>query len=204
MARPRLISDDTILDATRQVLAEFGPAKLTLVAVGVRVGLASPTLLQRFGSKRGLLLASAARSPQLVLLAVAAAEARYSSPLAALRDFALSSVAYHREEFGFAHWDLADEEFRAHALAHSAAVIDSCARLLAAAQRAGELKPDVDVPALARLTLVCFTGALQVWAVNGWGARTDFLSAQLDSLLSPYLTKANDASALDQPRPRGV
>ena len=56
MARPRLISDDTILDATRQVLAELGPAKLTLAAVGSRVGLAPSTLMQRFGSKRGLLL----------------------------------------------------------------------------------------------------------------------------------------------------
>ncbi len=195
MARPRLISDDTILDATRQVLAELGPTKLTLAAVGARVGLAPPTLMQRFGSKRGLLLASAARSPRMVLLAAAEAEARNTSPLATLRDFALSSVAHikHREELGnglgFVQLDVADAEFRAHALAHSAAIVDSCARLLAAAQQAGELKPDVDVPALARLTLVCFNGALQVWAVNGWGSLTDFLRDQLDLLLSPYLTE---------------
>ncbi|NEA36096.1 TetR/AcrR family transcriptional regulator [Streptomyces sp. SID13031] len=195
MARPRLISDDTILDATRQVLAELGPAKLTLAAVGARAGLAPPTLMQRFGSKRGLLLASAARSSQLVLLAVAAAESRNTSPLAALRDFALSSVAHvnRREELGnglgFVQLDVADPEFRAHALAHSAAIVDSCARLLTAAQQVGELKPDADVPALARLTLVCFNGALQVWAVNGWGSLTDFLRDQLDQLLSPYLTE---------------
>nr|WP_239063095.1 TetR/AcrR family transcriptional regulator [Streptomyces sp. SID13031] len=195
VARPRLISDDTILDATRQVLAELGPAKLTLAAVGARAGLAPPTLMQRFGSKRGLLLASAARSSQLVLLAVAAAESRNTSPLAALRDFALSSVAHvnRREELGnglgFVQLDVADPEFRAHALAHSAAIVDSCARLLTAAQQVGELKPDADVPALARLTLVCFNGALQVWAVNGWGSLTDFLRDQLDQLLSPYLTE---------------
>jgi AcrR family transcriptional regulator len=193
VARPRLISDDAILDATRQVLAELGPAKLTLAAVGARAGLAPPTLVQRFGSKRGLLLASAARSPLMVLRAVEEAEARNSSPMAALRDFALSSVAHirHREELGnglgFVQLDVADPEFRAHALAHSAAIVDSCTRLLAAAQQAGELKPDVDVPALARLTLVCFNGALQVWAVNGWGTLTDFLRDQLDLLLSPYL-----------------
>ncbi|WP_157979897.1 TetR/AcrR family transcriptional regulator [Kribbella monticola] len=193
MARPRLISDDAVLDATRQVLAELGPTKLTLAAVGARVGLAPPTLMQRFGSKRGLLLASAARSPEMVLRAVREAEARNTSPLATLRDFALSSVAHikHREELGnglgFVQLDVADPEFRAHALAHSAAIVDSSARLLAAAQQAGELKPDVDVLALARLTLVCFNGALQVWAVNGWGTLTDFLRDQLDLLLSPYL-----------------
>jgi AcrR family transcriptional regulator len=193
VARPRLISDDAILDATRQVLAELGPVKLTLAAVGTRVGLAPPTLMQRFGSKRGLLLASAARSPLMVLREVEAAEARNTSPLAALRDFALTSVAHikHREELGnglgFVQLDVADPEFRAHALAHSAAIVDSCARLLMAAREAGELKPDVDVPALARFTLVCFNGALQVWAVNGWGSLTDFLRDQLDLLLSPYL-----------------
>ncbi|WP_328330843.1 TetR/AcrR family transcriptional regulator [Kribbella sp. NBC_00382] len=195
MARPRLISDDAILDATRQVLAELGPTKLTLAAVGARIGLAPPTLMQRFGSKRGLLLASAARSPLMVLRAVAEAEARNTSPLATLRDFALSSVAHiqHREELGnglgFVQLDVADPEFRAHALAHTAAIVDSSARLLAAAQEAGELKPDVDIAALARLTLVCFNGALQVWAVTGWGSLTDFLRAQLDLLLSPYTTE---------------
>ncbi|MFC5261389.1 TetR/AcrR family transcriptional regulator [Kribbella qitaiheensis] len=193
MARPRLISDDTILDATRQVLAELGPTKLTLAAVGARVGLAPPTLMQRFGSKRGLLLASAARSPHMVQLAAAEAEARNTSPLAGLRDFALSSVAHikHREELGnglaFVQLDVADPEFRAHALAHSNAIVESSARMLRAAQEAGELKADADVPALARLTLVCFNGALQVWAVTGWGLLTDFLRDQLDLVLSPYL-----------------
>jgi AcrR family transcriptional regulator len=42
MARPRLVSDDVILDATRQVLAELGPVKLTLAAVGAKAGLAPP------------------------------------------------------------------------------------------------------------------------------------------------------------------
>jgi hypothetical protein len=55
-----------------------------------------------------------------------------------------------------------DPEFRQHALAHSAAIVDSCARLYLAAQEAGELRLDADVPALARHTLVCFNGALQV------------------------------------------
>jgi AcrR family transcriptional regulator len=195
VVRPRLISDDTILDATRQVLAELGPAKLTLAAVSARVGLAPPTLMQRFGNKRGLLLASAARSPLMVLRAAEEADARNTSPLATLRDFALSSVAHikHREELGnglgFVQLDVADPEFRKHALAHSAAILDSCARLLQAAQEAGELKPDADVPALARLTLVCFNGALQVWAVNGGGSLADFLRDQLELLLSPYLTQ---------------
>ena len=195
MARPRLVSDDTILDATRQVLAELGPVRLTLAAVGAKVGLAPPTLMQRFGSKRGLLLASAARSPLMVLRELEQAEARNTSPLATLRDFALTAVAHikHREALGnglgFVQLDVADPEFRQYALAHSAAIVDSCARLYRAAVEAGELLPETDVPALARHTLVCFNGALQVWAVNGWGSLTEFVAEQLDLMLAPYLSQ---------------
>ncbi|MEV5960362.1 helix-turn-helix domain-containing protein [Kribbella sp. NPDC051952] len=189
MARPRLVSDDAILAATRQVLAELGPVRLTLAAVGSRVGLAPPTLMQRFGSKRGLLLASAARSPSLVLRAAEKAEDRNASPLAALRDFAVSAVANikHREQLGYGFgFDVADPEFRKHAVAYSAAIVDSCARLYQSAVEAGELRADTDVPALARHTLVCFTGALHVWSVNGWGSLPNFLTAQLDLMLAPY------------------
>jgi AcrR family transcriptional regulator len=194
VARPRLVSDDKILDATCQVLAELGPVKLTLAAVGERVGLAPPTLMQRFGSKRGLLLASAARSPLMVLRALEEAEARNTSPLATLRDFALAAVAHikHREELGnglgIVQLDVADPEFRRHAVAYSAAIVDSCTRLYLAAQEAGELRPDTDVSALARHTLVCLNGALQVWAVNGWGSLSEFLTEQLDLTIAPYLS----------------
>lgn len=190
MARPRLVSDEAILAATRQVLAELGPVKLTLAAVGSRVGLAPPTLMQRFGSKRGLLLASAARSSELVLRAAENAEDRNMSPLAALRDFALSAVAHikHREQLGHGFgFDVADPEFRKHAVAYSAAIVDSCARLYQSAVEAGELRADTDVPALSRHTLVCFTGTLQVWSVNGWGSLPNFLTAQLNLMLTPYL-----------------
>ncbi|WP_328524560.1 TetR/AcrR family transcriptional regulator [Kribbella sp. NBC_00359] len=193
MARPRLVSDEVILDATREVLAELGPGKLTLAAVGARAGLAPPTLLQRFGSKRGLLLASAARSPSMLLRAAEEAEARNTSPLAALRDFALTAVAHikHREELGngFVQLDVADPEFRQYALAHSAAIVDTCARFYQAAVEAGELRPNIDVPALARHTLVCLAGALQVWAVNDWGSLHDFLTDQLDLTIGPYLAQ---------------
>jgi AcrR family transcriptional regulator len=193
MARPRLVSDDVILDATREVLAELGPVKLTLAAVGSRVGLAPPTLMQRFGSKRGLLLASAARSPVMVQRLAELVAGRNTSPLATLRDFALSAVAHieHREQLGnglgFVQLDVADPEFRRHALAHSAAIVDSCDHFYRAAVDAGELRADTDVPALARHTLVCFNGALQVWAVNGWGSLSEFLSEQLDLMIAPYL-----------------
>ncbi|MGH2614392.1 MAG: helix-turn-helix domain-containing protein, partial [Thermomicrobiales bacterium] len=61
VGRPRTVTDAEILAAAERAIARHGPARLTLAHVAAEVGLTPPTLLQRFGSKRGLLLAVAAR-----------------------------------------------------------------------------------------------------------------------------------------------
>jgi AcrR family transcriptional regulator len=60
MPRARSVPDAEILKAAARVIGRNGPLKLTLADVGREVGLAPATLLQRFGSKRGLRLALAA------------------------------------------------------------------------------------------------------------------------------------------------
>ena len=55
--RPRTVSDEAILAATARMIGRVGPVRLTLADVGGEVGLSPATLLQRFGSKRGLLIA---------------------------------------------------------------------------------------------------------------------------------------------------
>ncbi|MCA1563440.1 MAG: TetR/AcrR family transcriptional regulator, partial [Acidobacteria bacterium] len=42
--------------AAIQVMARLGPVRLTLADVAREIGLSPATLVQRFGSKRGLLL----------------------------------------------------------------------------------------------------------------------------------------------------
>ena len=61
--RPRAASDADILDATARAMARLGPARLTLADVAREAGLSPATLVQRFGSKRGLLLAVAHAEP---------------------------------------------------------------------------------------------------------------------------------------------
>jgi AcrR family transcriptional regulator len=177
MARPRLVSDDAILDATRRVLAETGPAQLTLAAVGERAGLAAPTLMQRFGSKRGLLLAAATRSAQQVLPAADEAASRHASPLAALRTFLLAAAAHQLVDLGN------DPEVRRQAQSRSDAVLAACERFYRAALTSGELRPATDVQALARQTLVSWTGAL---AVTGLGPPRALIAEQLSALLAPH------------------
>ncbi|HEX6032044.1 MAG TPA: helix-turn-helix domain-containing protein, partial [Tepidiformaceae bacterium] len=55
--RPRTISDAEILAGAARVLSRLGPGRMSLGHVGREVGLSPATLLQRFKSKRGLLLA---------------------------------------------------------------------------------------------------------------------------------------------------
>jgi AcrR family transcriptional regulator len=61
VARPRENTDDRLLDAADAVLAQTGSARFTLEMVAREAGVSAPTLVKRFGSKRGLLIASSQR-----------------------------------------------------------------------------------------------------------------------------------------------
>lgn len=54
MPRPKLLSDDEVLDATRRVILRRGPVQFTLADVAAEVGLARSTLIQRFENRAGL------------------------------------------------------------------------------------------------------------------------------------------------------
>src|SRR6266853_335462 len=56
--RPRQTSDEAILMATMRVMQRRSPVDLTLADVGKEAGVVPATLIQRFGTKRSLLLAA--------------------------------------------------------------------------------------------------------------------------------------------------
>ena len=58
--RPRQASDEHILMAAFRAIARLGPARMTLADVAKDAGVSPAALVQRFGSKRALLLAAAA------------------------------------------------------------------------------------------------------------------------------------------------
>lgn len=60
MARTKQQSDEALLDAAMPALFGKGPRDFTLAGVAKTVGLSPATLVQRFGSKQGLLLAALA------------------------------------------------------------------------------------------------------------------------------------------------
>ena len=55
MPRPKLHSDETILDAAKSVLKRCGPADFTLQCVAEEVGISRAALIQRFTNKENLL-----------------------------------------------------------------------------------------------------------------------------------------------------
>lgn len=62
MPRNRSIADDVVLDHALAVVRDVGPEGLSFSAVAARAGLAASTIVQRFGSKRGLLRAALLRA----------------------------------------------------------------------------------------------------------------------------------------------
>ncbi|MCY1019425.1 TetR/AcrR family transcriptional regulator [Pyxidicoccus sp. MSG2] len=62
MPRPKLHSDEAILDATMEVLLRRGPAEFTLNDVAVELGMSRAALIQRFKNKDTLYLRAMERS----------------------------------------------------------------------------------------------------------------------------------------------
>jgi AcrR family transcriptional regulator len=191
MPRPRTIDDDAILDAAMRVVDRGGPADLTFGAVAAEVGLSPATLVQRFHSKRGLLLALAGRGSASAGESLRSAAARHRSPLRALsRGLAdmgatVSSPEVLANQLAFLQIDLSDSEFHSLALEHARAVRREIKGLLDAAVAAGELRA-VDTARLAQTVQTVYNGALITWAIYRRGRLDTWLRRELDTLLAPY------------------
>lgn len=189
--RPRSLSNDDILDATTRVLFRLGPGRLTLADVAAEVGLVPATLIQRFGSKRGLLLAHAERAAQQIGPAFQAARASTPSPLAALVE-ALDGIARDIDtpeqmanSVSLLLIDLTDPDFYQHARAFIATMLAEIEAFLAAAVDAQELIP-CDTLRLARAVQTTFNGALILWAIDREGALIERIRAEVAFLLEPF------------------
>jgi AcrR family transcriptional regulator len=195
--RPRETTDDAILEATSRAIARHGPARLTLAHVAAEVGVAPATLVQRFGSKRGLLLALARLGTASTAHQYAALRAAHPTPLAAL--FAVGdcmagmaptpeALANH---LAFLHIDLTDPDFHHLALEQSRAAQAEVRSLLDAAVEAGELAP-CDTDRLARLVQAVLGGGLLAWAILREGTAAAWLRQDLETLLQPYRKPARE------------
>jgi len=190
--RPRGTSDEDLLAATHRVVSRLGP-NLTLGDVAKEAGVSPATLLQRFGSKRGLLLAFAAAGSADVSAEFTAIRARHPSPLAALHELArcMAAMAATPEtlsnSLAFLQMDLFDPDFHRHALAHSRGMRAGIKALLDDAVDAGELSR-TDTDSLAGAVQSMMGGSLLQWAIDREGKAADRLSEDLGTLLNSRIS----------------
>ena len=192
MPRTRTVDDEAILRAAAETIAERGPAGFTLADVGAQIGLSPATLLQRFGSKRKLLLGLAASGPKWAERKFIEASARHTSPrkalIAALKAMAASvdSPESMANNLAFLQLDLSDPDFHALALEHAQSFRNGIQAALRDAKQAGELTASTDLKRLAEAVESVYNGALITWAVHRKGRLENHLQKQLETLLAPY------------------
>lgn len=195
MARPRKQTDEQLVSAAARAIAARGPHELTLAHVAEEAGVAPATLVQRFGSKRDLLLAVAAGAPSTVAGAFAAARAAAAGPLDALEAALVSLAATVSDpdevanHLAFLALDLADPEFRAHAAGHTAAMAEQVGALLKEASQAGELELR-GRRAVAELVQAAYHGTLLMWAIDRQGRPEDRVRDRVRLILRPYRRRA--------------
>jgi AcrR family transcriptional regulator len=187
--RPRETTDEELLTATHRVVSRLGP-NLTLADVAKEAGVSPATLVQRFGSKRGLLLAFASSGSQGLGDEFARIRRAHRSPLAAVYDVAqcVAAMAVTPEtlsnSLAFLQMDLVDPDFHKHALAHSRGMLAGIKALLDEAVADGELQR-CDTTRLARAVQGLIGGSLLQWAIDRDGKAADRLREDLDCLLKP-------------------
>lgn len=194
MARPRQASDEDILKAAFRAIARLGPARLTLADVAKEAGVSAAALVQRFGSKRALLLAAAADAGGGTVDIFAGLRARHRSPLAALLGMAECMTLLGRTPEAVAHtlaflqMDLTDREFHRHALAGSKGMHGGLKALVKDAVAAGELRR-CDAGRLAWALLATINGSLGNWAVHRKGRLAAWLRRDIKTVLEPYAAR---------------
>lgn len=190
MPRPRKASDDDIFEATQRAMARLAPAELTLKEIADEAGLTPGALVQRFGSKRGLMLALMERwSGGAAEMFAGLREAR-PSPLGAIRYWAECLAGMGDSSAGLAHhlgWlqqDLGDPEFHPYAQHNARDSREELRRLVADAVAAGELPRDTDVDDATRLLEATVGGSLLSWGFHREGSARRWVVADVDRLLA--------------------
>lgn len=190
--RPRGVDDAAILRATTEVVGRVGPGGLTLAAVAREVGVVPGTLVQRFGSKRGLLLALAEQSAKDADGLPERVRRGHASALAALTALMAESMAPMSTPERFANHlaflcvDLTDPQFYEQAQAVHQAQRRAIETLLAEALARGELRAGTNVAALAASVQAVTAGAGLTWALDRRGTLEGRLRDELDAALAPY------------------
>lgn len=208
--RPRTVPDEAILLATQRAMTRLGPVRLTLAEVATEAGLSAATLVQRFGSKRGLMLALWASALDGIERCFGpAARPAHTPPLAFLLDAAtaMARLTKSPEEMAnhlaFLQIDVSDPEYRRYMRELSEKTEAGYRALLDEAVGGKDLRP-CDTARLARAIAAMTGGSLIGWAVFRQGTAESWVRHDLETLIAPYrhapATRTRDKSRDRKPR----
>jgi AcrR family transcriptional regulator len=189
--RPRQASDDDVLKAAFRAIARLGPARLTLADVAAEAGISAAALVQRFGSKRALLIATAADAAGGSAYIFPGLRQRYRSPVAAILGLAECMALFGTtpdavgHNLMFLHLDVADAEFHRHALAASVGMHAGIRQLVKDAVAAGELRR-CQPSRLASALQATMYGSLLTWVVHRRGPLVAWVRRDLNVVVAPY------------------
>ena len=192
--RPKKASDEQVFAAAQRVMSRLGPSQLKLADIAAEAGLTAGALVQRFGSKLGLLRALTAGMGDWVKQMFAELRAANPSPLGTLRAYAdciaemgesPATLAHH---LGWLQLDLTDPVLHRHLARQARATRAAFRGLLEAAVVAGELKPRTDTATLARAVEVTLTGSLMTSAFYQDGPAKRWIREDLEAVLRPLAT----------------
>lgn len=191
--RPRKASDDDIFTAAYDVMQRVGPRDLTLADIAQQAGVTAGALVQRFGSKRGLLLKLSERFAGGTAEMFAQLRASHRSPLAAIRAYAdcmagmAATPAALIRNLSYLQLDLTDDDLRKNLLASARGTREELQKLVREAVAAKELAPSTNARQLARTIEAVIGGSMLSWAYYQEGAAAKWIRDDLNAILRPYL-----------------
>jgi AcrR family transcriptional regulator len=191
--RPQKVTDDDVFMAAQRAMSRLGPGELTLAEIAKEAGVTAGLLVQRFGSKRDLLLALSERFSGGTADMFGELRKGHRSPLAVLRSYSdcmahlASSPAALARNFAYLQIDLTDPDFRKHLSMQARATREELQKLIKEAIQAGELSDAVNPKQLARTVEAVVAGSMMSWAYYQEGTAAKWMRHDLDAVLKPYL-----------------
>jgi AcrR family transcriptional regulator len=191
--RRQKVTDEELFAAAQRAMSRRGPHELTLADIAGEAGVTPGRLVQRFGSKRALLVALSERFAGSAGVIFEGLRAAHRSPLAAVRAYAacMADLAPSPEgllrNIAYLHGDLADEVLRGHLVENARATRRELESLIKDAIASGELRRGTDARVLARTVETIVGGSLMSWAMYQEGRAADWIRRDVEAVLAPWL-----------------
>lgn len=176
MPRPKSMPEEAVLDAALRVMNRLGPAGLTFAALAAEAGLSPAALVQRHGSREGLVRAALLRAWDLLDAATAAADTAAGPGAEGAMAVLIALTGEDHDPLGqgllLLTEDMRDPVLRARGTAWGRALALALGRRLAG-------KDEAETELRGRLMASQWQGALLWWGFCRQGRLIDYVRGEL-------------------------